>query len=78
MTTDTIHSFSSAPLVALNSQPSARLIVDEPLPELLALDQVVVVGCHTENLWIVPVFGSAVLAVSPRIGHLHITVDDAS
>ena len=32
---------------------------------------------RTENLRIVPVFGAAALDVSPRIGHLHITVDDA-
>jgi len=78
MTIDTTPSFSPAPLVALTSQPPARLIVDEPLPELLALGRVVVVRYRTENLRIVPVFGSAALAVSPRIGHLHITVDDAS
>ena len=29
-----------------------------------------------ENVHIVPVFGVAALAVSPRLGHLHITVDD--
>jgi hypothetical protein len=29
-----------------------------------------------ENLRIVPVFGAGALGVSPRIGHLHITVDD--
>jgi len=31
----------------------------------------------TENLHIVPVFGKGALDVSPRIGHVHITVDDA-
>src|SRR6185436_1640133 len=30
----------------------------------------------TENVHILPVFGPAALAISPRIGHLHITVDD--
>ncbi len=78
MTTDATSSFSPAPVVALTSQPPARLIVDEPLPELLALGRVVVVRYRTENLRIVPVFGAAALEVSPRIGHLHITVDDAS
>jgi hypothetical protein len=37
----------------------------------------VVVQYRAENLRIVPVFGPAALAVSPRIGHVHITVDDA-
>src|SRR4051794_22567746 len=78
MTTDINQNFSPAPLVALASQPPARIIVDEPLPELLALGRVVVIRYRTENLRIVPVFGSAALAVSPRIGHLHVTVDDAS
>jgi hypothetical protein len=29
-----------------------------------------------ENLRIVPVFGAGAVDVSPRIGHLHISVDD--
>jgi hypothetical protein len=29
-----------------------------------------------ENVRIAPVFGAAALNVSPRVGHLHITVDD--
>jgi len=32
----------------------------------------------TSNLRILPVFGSAALAVSPRLGHLHFYVDDQS
>jgi hypothetical protein len=32
---------------------------------------------RTENLRVVPVFGKGALEVSPRIGHIHITVDDA-
>lgn len=32
---------------------------------------------RTENLRVVPVFGKSALDVSPRIGHIHITVDDA-
>jgi hypothetical protein len=31
---------------------------------------------RVENLRIVPVFGSGALQVSPRIGHLHVRVDD--
>ncbi len=37
----------------------------------------VVVQYRTENLRIVPVFGPAALTVSPRLGHVHVTVDDA-
>jgi hypothetical protein len=32
---------------------------------------------RTENLRVVPVFGKGALDVSPRIGHIHVTVDDA-
>ena len=56
-------------------QPPARVVVDPPLAEPLA-QGLVVLQCRTENLRIVPVFGPAALAVSPRIGHLHVTVDD--
>jgi hypothetical protein len=31
-----------------------------------------------ENVRIVPVFGAGALQVSPRVGHLHISVDDLS
>lgn len=78
MTTDTTQGFEPAPLVPITSEAPARLIVDAPLPEVLALGRVVVIRYRTENLRIVPVFGPAALAISPRIGHLHITVDDAS
>jgi hypothetical protein len=37
----------------------------------------VVVQYRTENLRIMPVFGVAALGVMPRVGHIHVTVDDA-
>ncbi len=37
-----------------------------------------VVQYRTENLHVVPVFGPAALAVSPRVGHVHVTVDGAT
>ena len=66
--------FDPAPVIPLASQPPARLVVDSPLPESLASGRVVV-RYRTENLRILPVFGPAALDVSPRIGHLHVTVD---
>ena len=65
-----------AAVVPLTSEPPAKLVVDPPLPEPLSLGRVVV-QYRTENLHIVPVYGPAALDVSPRIGHLHVTVDDA-
>jgi Family of unknown function (DUF6130) len=65
-----------SPLVAIENEPPPRLIVDPPLPEQLA-DGSVFIQYRTENLRAVPVFGNGALSVSPRIGHVHITLDDA-
>jgi hypothetical protein len=64
----------AAPVVPLASQPPAKLIVDPPLAEPLSFGRVVI-QYRTENLHIAPVYGPAALAVSPRLGHLHVTVD---
>ena len=65
-----------AALGPLSAQPAAKIIVDPPKPEPLARG-VALLQFRTENLQIVPVFGPAAAAVSPRIGHLHVTLDDA-
>jgi hypothetical protein len=65
----------SSPLIAIDNEPPAKLIVDPPLPEPLAQGRVFI-QYRTENLRVVPVFGKGALDVSPRIGHIHITVDD--
>jgi hypothetical protein len=67
----------AAPVVPLSAEPPAKLIVDPPLPEPLSLGRVVV-QYRTDNLHIVPVYGPAALDVSPRIGHIHVTVDDTA
>jgi hypothetical protein len=66
-----------SPLVAIENEPPPKLIVDPPLAEPLAQGRVFI-QYRTENLRVVPVFGKGALDVSPRIGHIHITVDDAS
>jgi len=66
----------ASPLVAIENEAPARLIVDPPLPEQL-VQGLVFIQYRTENLRVVPVFGKGALDVSPRIGHVHITVDDA-
>ncbi|WIX83577.1 DUF6130 family protein [Amycolatopsis carbonis] len=68
--------WSPAPVVPLASQPPPALVVDSPLPDQLAMG-LVVIRYRAENLRIVPVYGPAALDVSPRIGHIHVTVDDA-
>ena len=65
-----------SPLVAIENEPPARLIVDPPLAEPLAEGRVFI-QYRTENLRVVPVFGAGALDVSPRVGHIHVTVDDA-
>lgn len=67
----------AASVVPLMDEPPAKLVVDDPLPDQLALGRVVV-QYRTENCHIAPVYGPAALAVSPRVGHLHVTVDGAS
>ena len=37
---------------------------------------VVLIQYRAENVHIVPVFGPAALSIFPRVGHLHINVDD--
>lgn len=66
----------ASPLVAIENEPAPRLIVDQPIPEALAAGRVYI-QYRAENLRIVPVFGKAAVSVSPRIGHVHITVDHA-
>ena len=63
-------------LVAIDNEAPARLVVDPPLAEQLSRG-LVFIQYRTENLRVVPVFGKGALGVSPRIGHVHITVDDA-
>ncbi len=57
-------------------QPPAKIIVDPPLAGPLSRGYVFI-QYRAENLRIVPVFGPNALDVSPRIGHIHVTVDDA-
>ena len=72
----TVRDIRGAPaVVALDNEPPARLFVDPPAPQALALGRVYI-QYRAENLRIVQVFGKAALDVSPRIGHIHITVDD--
>jgi hypothetical protein len=63
-------------LVAIENEPPAKLVVDPPLAEQLAKG-LVFIQYRADNLRVVPVFGKGALDVSPRIGHVHVTVDDA-
>ena len=65
-----------APVVPLASEPAPRIVIDPPLTDSLVHGRVVI-QYRAENLRIVPVFGPNALDVSPRIGHIHVTVDGA-
>ena len=67
-----------AQVIALTgTEPAAKIVIDAPLAEPLASRGVVVIQYCAENMRIAPVFGAGALDVSPRVGHVHVTVDDA-
>ena len=62
-------------VVPIDNEPAPNLIVEPPLPGPL-VQGVVFIAYRVENFRILPVGGPAARNVSPRVGHLHITVDD--
>jgi hypothetical protein len=65
----------ATPYLEIKNEPEPKLIVDPPLTDLL--DQGIVwIQWRAENVRILPVFGKSALDVSPRVGHLHVRVDD--
>ena len=65
----------ATPYLEIKNEPAPKLIVDPPLPEGLALG-VFWAQYRVENLHIAPVFGAGAAQASPRLGHLHVIVDD--
>jgi hypothetical protein len=64
-----------SPYVAIENDPAPRLVVEPALPDALARGAVQI-QYRAENVRILPVFGAGALTISPRVGHLHVTVDD--
>jgi Family of unknown function (DUF6130) len=64
-----------SPLAGIANEPAPKLIVAPPLPGPLARGAVLI-PFRVENLRILPVLGTAARNVSPRVGHVHVTVDD--
>lgn len=73
-------SCKASPIIPLASgeQPPPKIVVDPPVAEPLASRGVVIIQYCAENLHIVPVFGPGTVAVSPRVGHIHVALDDFS
>ena len=65
----------ASPYIEIRDEPPPKLIVDEPLPDGLP-QGIVWIQYRTENCRILPVFGKEALKLSPRVGHLHVRVDD--
>ncbi len=62
-------------VVDVENEPAASLTVLPPLPGPLARG-VVYIPYRLENLRILSVGGAAARSLSPRVGHLHITLDE--
>lgn len=62
-------------VLPLDAEPAPRIVAYSALPEPLARG-VVILQFRTENFRVIPVFGKGATQVSPRVGHLHVTVDD--
>jgi hypothetical protein len=65
----------ATPWEPVENEPPPKLIVDPPLAEPLSRGAAVI-QYRTENFRILPVLGAGALNVTPRAGHLHVTVDD--
>jgi hypothetical protein len=61
--------------VPIQNEPPAKLIMDPPLPAALA-QGLFLSQYRVENVRILQAFGPGALTVSPRVGHLHINVND--
>jgi hypothetical protein len=59
------------------AEPAPKIVVSPPLPEPLASRGVVVIPYCAENMRFAPMFGPGALEISPRVGHVHVSVDDA-
>lgn len=62
-------------VVAIDNEPTPKLTVKQPLAGPLTRN-VVFIPYQVENLRIMPLGGEIASKVSPRVGHLHITIDD--
>ncbi|WP_395406885.1 DUF6130 family protein [Pseudoduganella sp. UC29_106] len=62
-------------LLPLESEPAPKLLAYPPIPDALARG-VVIIQFRTENVRLMPVFGAKATEVTPRLGHLHVTVDN--
>jgi len=70
-----IGAVAQSTVVDVANEPPPNLNVLSPIPGPLA-QGVAFIPYKLENLRIVPVGGAAARNISPRVGHLHLTLDD--
>jgi Family of unknown function (DUF6130) len=63
-------------VLPVENEPPPRLVVEQPLPGPLASSNLAFIPYRVENLRILPVGGPGAKNLSPRVGHLHITLDN--
>jgi len=68
-------SLAQSSVVTVENEPAPKLSVKQPLPGPLTKN-VVFIPYQVENLRIMSLGGETASKVSPRVGHLHITLDD--
>lgn len=61
-------------ILPLASEPAPKIVAYPPIAEALARG-VVIIQYRTDNARVLPVFGKQAAQVSPRLGHLHVTVE---
>lgn len=61
----------------VQNEPPAKIVINSPLAEPLSRG-VVIIQYRAQNLRIMPVFGADAVAISPRIGHIHVSVDSSA
>jgi Family of unknown function (DUF6130) len=61
--------------VPIVNEPPAELFFEPPLAGPLARGAVII-PYRTKHFRILPIFGASAVNVSPRAGHLHVSVDD--
>lgn len=69
------YGYAQSAVVTVENEPAPKLTVKQPLPGPLTKN-LVFIPYQVENLRILPLGGAEASKVSPRVGHLHITVDD--
>ena len=65
----------ASPYIPIEKELAPKLVVDPPVSDALAKG-IFWAQYRVENLRIVPVFGAGAAQTSPRVGHLHVQVDD--